>query len=359
MSLSGLSLITEFFSTACTYAGAKLAALFLSLGTFSLASWLTALCVAVLFLGLRRPRSRRQIRLKVLIRALFPRKLLHSPSSAADVWFFLFNFFLAGVLFGWAIVSYHLVSSAVGETLVARLGAMPPASLPKMYAIAILTLALFVAYELGYWIDHYLAHNIPFLWEFHKVHHQAEVLTPLTNFRVHPVDSIVFYNIQAVVMGTIGGLLNYTLGEPVQPFAIAGSNILVLVFTYLVGHLQHSHFWIVFPGVWGRLFLSPAHHQIHHSTNPAHFNKNLGACLGVWDWVFGTLHVPSKKREKLTFGVDPKVGNVHGIHEGIVAPVLRAFSLVNPVQLLRGSSHTSGLNGAGDGLPTLPTQLER
>jgi sterol desaturase/sphingolipid hydroxylase (fatty acid hydroxylase superfamily) len=222
--------------------------------------------------------------------------------------------------------------------LVAGLGALQPTSLPKAYAIAILTVALFLAYELGYWLDHYLAHNIAFLWEFHKVHHQAEVLTPLTNFRVHPVDSIVFYNIQAVVMGITGAGVNYALGEPVLPFTIAGSNVLVLTFTYLVGHLQHSHFWIVFTGVWGRLFLSPAHHQIHHSTNPEHFNKNLGACLGVWDWLFGTLHVPGKKREKLTFGVEPKVGNVHGVHEGIVAPITRAFALVNPAQILRGGN---------------------
>jgi sterol desaturase/sphingolipid hydroxylase (fatty acid hydroxylase superfamily) len=335
MNLPGLSPVLDFLSAVLAHVGAKLAGIFLSLGTFSLAAAVTALCVATLFLGLRRPRERRQIPLKVLVRALFPRKLWQSPSSLADVWFFAFNFFLAGVLLGWAIVSYHLVSSTVGSSLAGALGALPPAPLPKPVAIALLTLALFLAYELGYWIDHYLAHNIPFLWEFHKVHHQAEVLTPLTNFRVHPVDSIVFYNIQAVVMGITGGLVNYGLGEPVQPFTIAGSNVLVLTFTYLVGHLQHSHFWIVFTGVWGRLFLSPAHHQIHHSTNPMHFNKNLGACLGIWDWLFGTLHVPGRKREKLNFGVEPKVGNVHGLHAGIVAPVARAFALVKPLPWLR------------------------
>ena len=348
MSLPDLSLVIEFLSAAFAHVGAKLTGLFLSLGTFSLASWFTALCVAVLFLGFRRQRNRRQIRLKALVRALFPRKLLQSPSSAADVCFFLFNFFLAGLLFSWAIVSYSLVSGTVGEMLVANFGALPPTSLPKTYAIAMLTVALFLAYELGYWIDHYLAHNIPFLWEFHKVHHQAEVLSPLTNFRVHPVDSIVFYNIQAVVMGITGGLVNYGFGEPLQSFTIAGSNALVLIFTYLVGHLQHSHLWIVFTGVWGRLFLSPAHHQIHHSTNPAHFNKNLGACLGVWDWLFGTLHVPGKTREKLEFGVEPKVGNVHGIHEGIVAPVTRAFAVVSPARLLRAGARGSELKGAAD-----------
>src|ERR1039458_8498353 len=40
-----------------------------------------------------------------------------------------------------------------------------------------------------------LFHAIPALWEFHKVHHSAEVLTPLTEMRTHPVEIIAFMNI--------------------------------------------------------------------------------------------------------------------------------------------------------------------
>src|SRR5207253_2446007 len=80
-------------------------------------------------------------------------------------------------------------------------------------------------------------------------------------------------------------------------------NLLFLLYVYLYGHLQHSHLWIPFTGVPGRLLISPAHHQIHHSTNPVHFDKNFGAGLALYDWLFGTLHMPSKERERLTFGV--------------------------------------------------------
>jgi hypothetical protein len=38
----------------------------------------------------------------------------------------------------------------------------------------------------------------------------------------------------------------------------------------------------------------PAHHHVHHSANPKHFNKNFGSCLALWDWMFGTLYVPEK-----------------------------------------------------------------
>ena len=133
---------------------------------------------------------------------------MRSASSKADVGFFLFNSFLATALFGWAILSYHFVSTTANEALASAFGARQPTSLSEFHSAGILTVALFLAYELGYWLDHYLSHKVPILWEFHKVHHSAEVLSPLTNFRVHPVDTLVFYNILALIMGGTGGLVH-------------------------------------------------------------------------------------------------------------------------------------------------------
>ena len=290
--------------------------------------------------------DRKQIKLKVLLRAIFPRRLLRSASSKADVGFFLFNSFLATALFGWAILSYHLVSTTANEALASAFGARQPTSLSEIHAAGILTVALFLAYELGYWLDHYLSHKIPILWEFHKVHHSAEVLSPLTNFRVHPVDTLVFYNILALIMGGTGGLVHYWLGTATPHFTIANSNVLTLVFFFLIGHLQHSHFWIAFTGLWGRLFLSPAHHQIHHSTNPIHFDKNLGSCLGVWDWLFGTLYVPGKTREKLSFGVEPKSQHAHTVTGGLITPLYNAFSHIKPLLQPRRAAAPTPPRGA-------------
>ena len=340
MSLPSPGFLFEVPGIALSYVGDKLAKIFLMPAQFSVASLLSALCVALLVLALKRERGGKDIKLRVLVRAIFPRRLLRSPSAKADVGFFIFNFFLAAVLFGWAILSYQLVSKAVVEALTGAFGARPPTSLPEAYAIGILTVALFLAYELGYWLDHYLSHKVPLLWEFHKVHHSAEVLTPLTVFRVHPVDTLVFYNILALLMGGTGGLINYWFGTATQPFTVANSNILTLVFFFLIGHLQHSHFWIAFTGVWGRLFLSPAHHQIHHSINPAHFDRNLGSCLGIWDWLFGTLHVPSKTREKLRFGVEPNTGAQHTVAGGLIAPVYDALAHIKPLLQSRGEVAT-------------------
>ncbi len=299
-------------------------------GTFSLGSLLSALVIALLYLGYKHRLRRRELKLRVLLRAIFPKRLLWSRSTKADVGFFFFNSFLAGLLFGWAILSAHAVSRVMNGLLVKGFGALDPTALPDLACAVVMTVAIFVAYEFGYWLDHTLSHRIPFLWEFHKVHHTAEVLSPLTNFRVHPVDSLVFVNILAIVMGSTGGVLTYLFGKPITSISLWNINALVLIFTYLLDHLHHTQFWIPFTGVWGRLFISPAHHQIHHSTNPAHFNKNMGSCLAVFDWMFGTLHMPMQEREKLVFGVEPSEGDPHTISEGLITPVTRAFAHLVP-----------------------------
>jgi sterol desaturase/sphingolipid hydroxylase (fatty acid hydroxylase superfamily) len=326
MTLASLSSVLELPGIALSAVAGKLVQLLVWPGTFSLASLLSALCVATLYLGFKRQRRGKELRMKVLLRALFPKRLRGGRSGRADIGYFFFNAFVVGLLFGWAALTYHVVNNATNEALAATFGPMHPAALSDVQAAVIMTVVLFVAYELGYWIDHYLSHNVPVLWEFHKVHHTAEVLSPLTNFRVHPVETIIFNNILALVMGGAGGLANYWLGNATQPFTVAGSNVIVVVFFFLIGHLQHTHFWIAFTGVWGRILLSPAHHQIHHSTDPAHFNKNLGSFLAIWDWLFGTLYVPSRRREKLDFGVVPKSVDAHTITGGLVSPFGRSFA---------------------------------
>jgi hypothetical protein len=100
-------------------------------------------------------------------------------------------------------------------------------------------------------------------------------------------------------------------------------------FIYLYVHLQHSQLWISFTGWLGHLFMSPAHHQIHHSRNPAHFNKNLGSCLALWDWMFGTLYMSRRaERERLEFGVEPDREHAHTIRGELIAPFVRAAQML-------------------------------
>jgi sterol desaturase/sphingolipid hydroxylase (fatty acid hydroxylase superfamily) len=291
---------------------------------FSLLSLASAFFIALFVLAFRRIRKGRRIRLKSLLRALFPKHIVLSRSSLADLGYFYFNLFLFGVIFGWALLSYEVLSHGVADLLTAAFGQRQPTMLPTFVARLIVTVMLFVAYELGYWLNHYLSHRIPFLWEFHKVHHSATVLTPLTNFRVHPVYMCIFLNILALFTGLANGIGDYLLGHTQHQYGLSENNLILVFFIYLYVHLQHSQLWISFTGWFGHLFMSPAHHQIHHSRNPAHFNKNLGSCLALWDWMFGTLYIPSAEREVLEFGVEPDRADAHTIRGELWAPFAKA-----------------------------------
>lgn len=270
---------------------------------FSLLSLACAGIVAGLFLIWRRRKARRPApRLRVLAKALLTPKPWLGPSGQADMILFLLNILATGALIGWGLWSAGTIATACAHFLEQIFGARGAPALPPWAGGIALTLMLFLAYDFSYWVDHWLKHKVPLLWAFHRTHHTAEALTPLTAYRMHPLDSLVFSNIVALGVGLAAGAGRYFLG-PVQPFLLDGTNILLVLFLCATIHLQHSHVPIAVTGWAGKVIFSPAHHHIHHSTSPAHFGANLGSCLALWDWLFGTLIAPESVRGKLVFGV--------------------------------------------------------
>lgn len=317
-------LTDRFAATAAAFIRHNGEILFAPGSLFSVWSLASALVLAVAVVALRRRPGRPRPRLRVWLRALFPRRMLASASLKADVGLFLFNHLAAGVLIGWALLAATQVGAVTRSALIAAFGAPTPTPLPGPAVSVIATGALFLAYEVAYWLDHYTSHKIPFFWAFHKAHHTAEVLTPLTAYRVHPVDSLKFGNISGLVIGATLGALAWAFGGPVQGYAVNGTNVVLLVFVYSMIHLQHSQFWIAATGVWGRILLSPAHHQIHHSDNPEHFDRNFGSTLAIWDWLAGTLYRPGARREPIRFGVGVAVHRPHSVTGTLITPFVEA-----------------------------------
>jgi sterol desaturase/sphingolipid hydroxylase (fatty acid hydroxylase superfamily) len=288
------------------------------ISVFALAS---AFCIAFGFLYLRQRKRRGRASVVAILRAICSRRIVFNASTYADAGYFLVNTLALGGLVGWAAFSTSAISSGVTRGLASVFGPSHRPGLPEWVARTVATIIFYLAYEFGYYLDHYLKHRVPFLWETHRPHHTAEVLTPLTLFRVHPLDSLIFGNVLALTAGPVAGLLNYAFGKPVIDFTLNGTNILLVFFIYAYIHLQHSEIWIPFRGFAGRLFMSPAHHQIHHSMDRSHFNTNLGSCLAIWDWVFGTLSIPAKDSPRLRFGV----------HEGGARQHLPSGLLLDPI----------------------------
>jgi sterol desaturase/sphingolipid hydroxylase (fatty acid hydroxylase superfamily) len=291
---------------------------------------LGALVFALGWYLLRRRAKGRAFRLRAFVRTLFPRWLITHRSSFVDVWLWTLNTIVFAAGYGWLVVGSFFWRDRMNGALTAALGAHGPLMLPIGLKLLIATFAELLAFEFGYWGSHYLFHRVPALWEFHKVHHSAEVMSTFTEMRQHPVEIVFFMNAIALCTGLTFGAMTYLFGPGVGHLTLLNGNIVLSLFMLSWGHLRHSHLWIPFRGLMGVLFQSPAHHQVHHSTDPRHFDKNLGFALAVWDWAFGTLHVPSVEKEVTEYGVGAEYENYATVTRALARPFAKAGETLRP-----------------------------
>ena len=211
------------------------------------------------------------------------------------------NFFARSFMLTWRINAALFTGVLVGA-LTWTFGAPPHLLAWSTSTLVLYTVLLALAEDFGYYIFHVASHYNRWLWAFHKVHHSAETLTILANPRAHPVEFAVIGPCKAVTTSLVMAPALYLGTGPVNPVDFLGMNLMAVVYCVMGTQLHHSHIWIS----WGRtlehVFISPAQHQIHHSTAPRHWNRNMGGNFALWDWMFGTLYVPNG-REQLTFGL--------------------------------------------------------
>jgi sterol desaturase/sphingolipid hydroxylase (fatty acid hydroxylase superfamily) len=128
---------------------------------------------------------------------------------------------------------------------------------------------------------------VPLLWRFHAIHHSAEVLTPLTLYRVHFIELFINSCRSLLVIGGVSSAFIYVFDDSISLLQVMGVSVFTMLFNLAGANLRHSHVWVGF-GIAEHWFISPAQHQIHHSTKPVHRNCNFGAILAIWDRWLGT-----------------------------------------------------------------------
>ena len=198
------------------------------------------------------------------------------------------------------------------------------AAVASVWSRVAFTIVFFLAYDFGRFVAHTLLHDVPVLWEFHKVHHSAETLNPMTTFRAHPVDLAVMAWVPALTTGAATWLFNKVAAVPVSFYSFLGLHVLIFAFN-LIGILRHSHVWLHYGPRWGKWLISPAHHQLHHSREAEHAGGvNRGFELALWDRLYGTLYVPGRKVEfRMGLG-DGTDGEWHNVRRMYVLPFVLA-----------------------------------
>ena len=252
------------------------------------------------------------------LKATFPREVFLHPSALLDYRYAAINYALQILAFGALMLGVTQVAQATIGVLTLALGAMPPEpASPGLAMSALFGLLILLALDGGLFFAHWLMHRVPVFWEFHKVHHSAEILTPVTVLRMHPVDMIVNSLFTSLFIGVVNGLFFYAYSGPVAELWLFGSNAAVFTFFFFGYHLRHSHVWVMFPKGIRDYISSPALHLIHHSSDPKHWDKNFARIFVFWDRLTNSLYMP-ERREELKYGIgngeDGKFNSVYNLY---------------------------------------------
>lgn len=279
----------------------------------------------ILFLNRDRGTSRRSI--SDFFEFWLPRSIYLHRSTLLDLKFYLVNRVFVEVVFLSALIGSFAVIGEAVEALLRLLWSAPePQSEMTLSVRAAYVVAVVLASDLGFFIGHTLGHKVPLFWEFHKVHHSAEVLNPLTNFRFHPVDRILLGLAIGVTTGLVKGGFGFALSGDIKEIAVL--NMAIYLSYNLFANLRHSHLWLSYGWHASHVLSSPAQHQIHHSTEARHIDKNFGLMLSIWDWLAGSLYVP-KEREDFEIGlVDREHRDYDTLWRLYTRPLVRAASLL-------------------------------
>ena len=256
---------------------------------------------------------------KTAAKKIFDKCIWFSRSSIADFKIILINRVIMSA--GAATIVSQLTISTILYNLLYEQTLIQPLAFHAMSAgmVAILFTAFFFIFDdLSRFFVHRLMHKIPFLWAFHQVHHSAETMTPFTIFRTHPIEGVIFILRTSIVQGVAISIFIFLFGSKVDLVTVFGASVGVVIFHSLGSNLRHSHIKIRYPKVVERIFISPGQHQIHHSTEKKHFDKNFGVAFAIWDLMLGSLAFSEKASHK--FGLKTKFGSKHSVMHLYIEP---------------------------------------
>jgi sterol desaturase/sphingolipid hydroxylase (fatty acid hydroxylase superfamily) len=200
-----------------------------------------------------------------------------------DAFYMFFNFFLLSLIGYNAIsnIGVALFNDFLGLFGINNLVAIEVGSWPVWAQFAL----MFIVADFIQWNVHRLLHAVPWLWEFHKVHHSVKEMGFAAHLRFHWMETIVYKSIQYIPLAMIGfGLQDF---------------FILHMFTVLIGHLNHANLNLDY-GPLRYVLNNPKMHIWHHAKQmPKGYANgiNFAITLSLWDYLFGTAVIPSEGRD--------------------------------------------------------------
>ncbi|TYB78130.1 sterol desaturase family protein [Bizionia saleffrena] len=198
-----------------------------------------------------------------------------------DTFYMFFNFFLLNliILIALSETVAALLNDALGFIGVSlnSFQLFDVKTMPKVLGLFI----LFIISDFVQWNTHRLLHRVPFLWQFHQVHHSVKEMGFAAHLRYHWMEPVLYKSLLYIPLAIIGGF-------NAQDVAI------VYFFNIAIGHLNHANIGWDY-GMFKYIFNNPKMHIWHHAKEmPKHvrYGVNYGITLSLWDYLFKTDYIP-------------------------------------------------------------------
>ena len=278
--------------------------------------------------------------LRDFFRHLLPSDMLHSRWTKLDLALFALHWVMRLLVFPFVLGLTVAVAGIVSWITVGAIG--HPGLLKDDILLRCLFLVLgLLTRDFASFYVHYLQHRVPLFWEFHKVHHAPETLIPPTARRLHPLDELMNIAGEGLLFGSVVGVQAGLTGLPAGALLVEAALLYALCNILTFSPLRHSHIDLRL-GFFERIVFSPAHHQMHHSVEVAHWDKNFGSIFPVWDRLWGTYLTPVPRqayRLGLPNGESESYSTVLGCY---LAPLAKSFALLSAFLAGRFSRRESG-----------------
>ena len=175
--------------------------------------------------------------------------------------------YLLGLLIGWLITRMDRLSHLSRLHLVSR------------WPVGAQLLFFLVTHDLYIYLFHRWQHRSPVLWRLHEAHHATAEVDWLSGSRSHALEILVNQTIELAPLVLLGA-------APELP-------LIKVAVDALWGMYIHANI-DVRSGRLQRVLNGPEMHRWHHALEIT-TGVNFGTKLAMWDWLFGTAHLPPTK----------------------------------------------------------------
>ena len=189
------------------------------------------------------------------------------------------NILITGITLGINLIVGHLIPLALMEWIYTH------CALLTLGNSALGWIAVFLLYDLAWYIDHRIGHRTGFFWAMHQVHHSSESYNMTVASRGFLLDISLLNRPTFYLLPLLG----------VSSFQF----ICISIATNIWGIAQHTRH-IKSLSFLDYIFATPSNHRVHHGKDPKYIDKNYGEVLIVWDILFGTFQ---REEEEPQYGV--------------------------------------------------------